>query len=357
MTSTRIRWALALGLGVGACAEDDGLPDLRTYRTDRTVLSAQADYPEVCAGDLREVDEQVARVEEAFGLSPREPIQIYWIDIEYHRCGNPEFLACYRRSPTSDEIFTIWSALNHELVHAVTRDTEFPSQFWNEGTAQMLSGELTFYDDRYVLRAEDLQDNDLFTYITASHFCRFLVETYGMETFVRAARGEPLLDVFGVDADELAARYEREVPYSYPPLRPCPFPELPEVAPGQWSETLEFSCDSPEATQFEHVTWTDDDDAAVFRRVTVPAGTYALELQGGRRVLVEGCMTEPLDEEPTPEFGNGDVHNESQRFGLVDFDADHEHILELTAGTYKVGIASGTLDSARMTVHLRRLDD
>ena len=141
----------------------------------------------------------------------------------------------------------------------------------------MLSDELTSYDERFVLEAEDLQDNELFTYMTASHFCRFLVETFGMERFVRATHGEPLLDVFGAGADELTARYEREVPYSYPPLQPCPFPELPEVAPGEWSEALEFSCDSPEATQLEHATWSADEDAAVFRRVTVPAGTYAIE--------------------------------------------------------------------------------
>src|SRR5690606_20787918 len=129
-----------------------------------------------------------------------------------------------------------------------TRDLDFPSLFWEEGTADLLSGTATFKDSRVVLRPEDLDAQSLDNYITSAHFSRFLMETGGCQNYGRIIRGETFGDVYGEPAEAFTAAYERDAPYGYPPLEPCPFPELPEVEDGVWGETFEISCQSPEAT-------------------------------------------------------------------------------------------------------------
>jgi hypothetical protein len=94
-------------------------------------------------------------------------------------------------------------------------------------------------------------------------------------------RGEATDAVYGVSTAALTDEYERDAPFAYPPLDPCPYPLLPEVDDGVWRERITISYDNPEATQFESVENSANPAAAVFRRLDLEAGTYAFELNNG----------------------------------------------------------------------------
>lgn len=324
---------------VGACSEDDGLnlPPLE-FESERARVGAEPAYFPLCAADLAHIDNRVAFVEDHLGVQRDELLEIYIVS--FPTLGIPcgaDVDGCYL---SDDRILTGWQWIDHEIVHAVARDIEFPSRFWKEGNAELLSGKTTRKDTRVVLQPDDLEAETLTTYLSAAHFSRFLVETRGWDTYNRAIRGEPLEEIYGEDAAQLTEAYERDAPYAYPPLDPCPFPSLPEVEPGVWRERIEVSCESPDGTQFEWVTHSRAPGAAVVRSVELDAGTYAFEFDGGVEFIALACHTEELLEEPTPP-SNGDLYNEVDFWTGTPFPPAGTILLNVTAGTYRVSMSGG----------------
>jgi hypothetical protein len=195
--------------------------------------------------------------------------------------------------------------VDHEIVHAVTREIDFPSLFWDEGAAEILSGRATRKDTSTVLRPEDLVAAQLDTYLTAGHFSRFLVETRGWVAYNRIIRGESFEAVHGESAALVTEEYEREAPFSYPPLEPCPYPALRPDAENRWAETFPLTCEDSAATGTE---WPMG--PTVMRTVELSGGTYAFRVQGASRYFLVGCHTDVLSE-PTDPPSNGDLHNEA----------------------------------------------
>ncbi len=265
-------------------------------------------------------------------------------------------LGCYK--PGEDYIATAWQFVDHELVHAVSKEIRYPSLFWSEGAAELFRTEGTRINPTGELLVDDLSTDHDPDYFSAGHISRFIVEELGWERYRRIVRGEPIDSVLGLPAADLVADYLAAAPHSYPPMSPCPYPELPVVGARAWGERLAFSCASDAATQFETVGSSGSSGAAVVRRVELEGGRYELHQQGGDGVIVVGCQTEELGAEPPP-FSNGDVPNmaEAQQtaFGKR-FDADVVHTVDLTAGVYRLAISSGTNDHATIDFSLRALD-
>lgn len=336
---TRLRTTGLLAVVLAACAEDDGLalPPLE-FESERARIGIDDDESTpLCGADLAHIDRRVAFIEEHLNVRRDDPVEIYILDFDALPCGSDSY-ACY--SNEHDQIYTTWDSLDHELVHAVTREIAYPSLFWDEGAAELLSGKTTRKDTRIVLTPEALDAQELTTYLSAAHFSRFLVETRGWEAYGRIVRGEPFDAVFGESAAALTEEYEREAPFAYPPIDPCPFPRLRQVDDGSWRESFDIACDSPDATQFETVTYSSSRGAAIVRSVELEAGTYAFELTGGSSFIALGCHTSELSEAPIPP-SNGDLLNEVDYASGTEFPMAGVHLLELTDGVYRISISAG----------------
>lgn len=317
------------------------LPPL-AYTTPRTRIGVgrEADAP-LCRADLDHLDAQVAFIETHLGVHRKTPIDIYLLDFDDLPCS-PDAFGCYR--PDDDAIYGAWETIDHELVHAVSREIEYPSLFWSEGAAEVLSGTLSRKDLRVTLTPAAFDVDALTTYLTPAHFSRFLVETRGWERYARIVRGEGFERAYGSTATELTAAYERDAPYAYPALLPCAYPEMAQVDDGVWHESIAIeSCDEPGVTQFEYVTASGTNSPAVIRRIDLEAGTYAFDLDGtGSSLVLLGCTTTPLAERPPSIPSSGDLFNEIDFGQGTLFPSIGAQLLELTAGAYRISVVAPT---------------
>lgn len=353
-SSTEICVAAALALASAACeASGPELPPL-VFESERAIVGIDAELGDtLCAGDLARIDAQLEQVEARLDVRRDDPVAIHLVPFSVIEtiCGSDR-RACYRN--TEDTIYSTWQSLDHELVHAATRDLEFPSLFWTEGAAEVLSGS-TLRDPSVMLSPSDLDVESLTTYRSAGHLSRFLVETYGWEAYGRVLRGDAFDDVIGRSVTELLAEYERDAPYAYPPLEPCPYPRIPQIDETTWRAQVEFSCESAEASEFEGVMYSASSGAAVVRAVELTAGTYDLELSGGEQMFALACHTEPLLDAPRAP-SNGDLYNEIDLALPAPFEANSSHRLELTDGTYLISLSSGTYERASAEVTITRVE-
>lgn len=348
-----LRPVAALPLVLLACSpEGPDLPPLE-LESGRAVIGIDEEFDiTLCRGDLAYIDAQLERAEAQLGVRRSTPVTIYLVasSIIEELCGS-DTNACYRHSEGT--IYSNWQSMGHELVHAAADGLEFPSLFWDEGAAELLSNG-TFRDDRITLEPADLEADTLTTYRSAGHFSRFLVETHGWDAYRRTIRGESLEDVVGQSAAELTAEYERDAPYAHPPLDPCPYPRIPQVDETHWHARLDFSCDSADATEFEAMVTSRSSGAAVYRAVELEAGVYDLQLTGGDAMFAIACHTEELSVAPTAP-SNGDLYNENDLAAALGFESGELHRLELTDGTYLLSVSSGTYDRASAEVSITRV--
>lgn len=310
-----------------------------TIETDRARIALDEDYAAdpPCRGDLEHIDAQVARVEEFLGVERTGPVSIYLGDIDDY-CRDPDKLVgCYRGD--LDMVFTAWAAVDHEIVHAVARDVQFPSRFFSEGTAELLSGS-SRRATTTTLTPADLEAEVLQNYLSAAHFSRFVVETFGRDAFLELISGVPFDDALGVTALEATQHYEDEAPYAYPSMAPCPYPSLPSVADGVWQETVEFTCDSPEASAFEFGRYSQTPHPTIFRTVTLEAGEYEFDYDGGVApgYVLLGCFTDVLETPPAAPPSNGDLFNEIDGGGGTWFPGAGRQILAVPEGTYRIAL-------------------
>ncbi|MBK6920253.1 MAG: hypothetical protein IPH07_22825 [Deltaproteobacteria bacterium] len=337
---------------VAACnAEQADRPAL-DYEGERVRVGTElSDYTPLCRGDLDALDRRVALVEERLAVRRGPPIDIYLMEFDEIPCSG-DLLGCYRRERDRDEIFTTWSAVHHEVVHAAARELQFASLFWSEGAAEVLSGRSTRREMGRVLTPDDLVANHLDTYLSASHFSRYLVERHGWNAYGRIVRGDTFEDALGGSAQTVLTAYEDDAPYAYPPLDPCPYPEIPEIDDATWQAQVTVDCTAPDTTQMEWVEGSSSPLPATFRRIDLSAGTYAFELSPAGSFFLVGCHTDPLDA-PTTLPSNGDLFNEADQGFGTEFPHEGVHVLKLTAGVYRVAIQAPVLVpfEAELVVH------
>ena len=335
-----------------ACnADPTDLPAL-DYEGERVRVGTElSEYTPLCRGDLDALDRRVGLVEQRLGVRRGPPIDIYLMEFDEIPCRG-DLLGCYRREPDRDEIFTTWAAVHHEVVHAAARELQFASLFWSEGTAEVLSGRSTRRETGRVLTPDDLVANHLDTYLSASHFSRYLVEQHGWEAFGRIVRGDTFDDVLGTSAQAVLDAFEGDAPYAYPPLDPCPYPEIPAVDELTWRAQVTVDCTAPDTTQMEWIEGSSTPLPATFRRLDLDAGTYAFELSPAGSFFLVGCHTDPLDGPTTPP-SNGDLFNEADHGFGTEFPHEGVHVLELTEGAYRVAIQAPVLApfAAELVVH------
>ena len=337
----------------GCEGEELDLPSL-DYETEHAVVGVQPSrWLPLCAGDLETIDRTLTSIESRVGLVREDPAEIYLMVSDEAPCRDGA-RACYSRP--LDQVYATWDTLPHELVHAVTRDVEFQSLFWEEGFAEAVSGTPTWKDTRAPLTEDDLLANSLLTYRSAAHFSRFLIETRGWDAYRRVVLdGEPMEDALGSPISSVLDEYEASAPFAYPAMDPCPFPALPLVGDGTWSETLDIDCASQDATQFERVTSSrSNGGVGIVRRLELAAGTYVVHLDGGSEVVALACAAVPLREETEPPT-NGDLFSEFDFALGTPLESGSDHVLVLTAGMYRFAVASGTQDPSSVTLTVREV--
>ncbi len=338
---------VACCVGAQGCAEP--LPPIR-YVTEKALIGTDFDE-EVCPSQLEAIDEQIRFVEGMLDAASDEKIEIYVYSIDSESLPSCDGFGCYDYE--RDIIQTLWPAIGHEVVHAVeARFVARPIRFWSEGIAVALDGRGTHEGWSPVIDNVGVTDYRELDYATTGHFVRWLLENEDPALIKPVLKGESVEAVYGRSIETLAAEYEAEHPFAYPPWSPCDYRALPSVEPERWAETIEISCDNPDGTAGENYR------RSVVRSVELSAGRYALETIGGSGTRIVGCQMDVWEEAP-PELANGDVPNEVENsqtaVGLL-FASGQVHELALTDGTYKVVVATLELEE-QVSVELRRVGD
>ncbi len=339
---------MAVGLfGASGCQESLDLPPIK-YETERARIGTTFDDP-LCGGDLAWFDSHVENVENLAGVTRSKPVEVYIYGNESSPpCPSTPF-GCYY--PEEDVAVAIWPYVDHEMVHAVTGQLQFPSRFWDEGTAQALSENGTHRDPTDTLTVDITHSNKRPNYATAGHFIRFLYEDFGDEAAQQLVRGKPVEEVTGLPLEGLVALYEAEAPHSYAPRNPCADPIVPRLDERTWGAPYNFSCESEDATQFEGV------GAGIVRILELDEpGEYDVLVSGGDGVRIVGCQMDDTEEEP-PDFSNGDVMNQAElsqtAFGTF-FESGTTHRLMLTEGRYRLALTSERNDETQMALRVSK---
>ncbi|MEM9454558.1 MAG: hypothetical protein AAGF11_10290 [Myxococcota bacterium] len=347
MTRHRIPAIVAVAVFVGACAEP--LPPLR-YETEQAVIGTDFGDP-LCGHDLPWIDEQIEFVEEMLDASSSDKVEIYLYNDAPEFCGHEAISGCY--NPERDIVVSMWSAVDHEIVHAVVDRFADARPFWDEGIAEALRLHRPTRRGWVPIEANAAAaDGSHVEYFGAGHFTRWLIENHGTAAVKRVLQGESTDEALGGSIETLAAAYEAEVPEAYPSWAPCDYPPLATIGPEQWAEEVEVTCERSDVTRFSERKRT------LLRSVELAGGRYTFEDRGTETWgQFLGCLTEPLYE-PVGSMMHGDTMSELEHSLTapgIRFEAGVVHTIELTEGLYKLAIPVEE-DGERVEVSLARIE-
>ena len=287
-----------LALALCAC----GPPEpARWYEGEHLRVGTYFDEPRLCRGNVARLDGAAERIASDLdvGLGPR--LDVLWLQGEDElRAYLPKI--CKDRfdggipqgCAFSKTVYGTPSALEHELVHAVVlRAGVVMLDFFNEGLAEALTNKHMIFGKTRPEAELGRPPRDL-DYQTAGHFMRFAIETEGIEGARNLARRSAVAPKrafersFGVSFEEMEARYLEEAPWSFPQREPCAYPELHEVAPGRWDETVAVDCDAEDAEG-------DSTHPQVTRTLLVTEpGPYNVLIPPETWLHLVRCQTDPL---------------------------------------------------------------
>lgn len=330
---------LGLCLAASGCGDLD-LPPI-SHRTDEVAVGLDFDGV-LCTGDLDFLDERVRYLESTFGAS-RDEVEIYLYDEVPDACNGA--FGCYFAD--DDVILTTWSAVDHEIVHAVIHPFTVASDFWEEGAAEAFRPRFTRRGATTVKSnvSKSHRSVDLWT---VGHFVRWLTEDHGgAQRIRRILVGDDFQEVYGRTFDDVVGDYEENSPWSYPSQEWCDAPAL-AGASDDWSEAVSVRCSDPGVSAFVGFS--------VLRAFEVEAaGEYELHVSGGDGVRLHACEEEVLVDQPADEW-RGDVP--SDQSDIVHgkfFSANEIHTLQLEPAKHRMRVSSDGTDNVTITVELRRV--
>ena len=221
-------------------------PEFR-YETEHLRIATNFDQP-LCRGDLDHYESVITTLENVLDTTVHERTDVYLADLTMvppDWCSDEKVEGCYG----DGEIRAHDMSIDHELVHAVIASIGSPKDFWNEGAATSLQTDRTYF---YGAKLSDTLESDSL-YVdrsAAGTFSRWLFETHGVERYRALLRApgsarEAFEQTYEMTIEEAQEQYAAQVPYSYAAFMGCDdYPELPQVADMQWSETIDIDCNN-----------------------------------------------------------------------------------------------------------------
>lgn len=342
------RFAACLCVFTIGCDEGSTTP---VYRTEEAVVHADV---ALCAPHLAYLDAHIRQAEQILEAESDELVDVTVFDALPVPGCPAGTLGCYRREP--DEVRAMWSAVDHEVVHAVgARIAEPLDPFWREGLAEAVSGRRTQAGLESVLDSLDDEPHEL-SYATAGHFVRWLIETHGVEHMPALARGAPFSDIYEINIEAAAETYESTAPWSYPARDSCDFEAIELDENSATTADVVVACDDATAPDYLFL--------ATHRTMRLDqGGEFELRVDRGIGVFIMACQLDVLVDEPDSDFV-GDVLREGSLAtgplpGLPTFfESDVTHALHLEAGAYRFTFqGSEELAPQTMSLEFRRIGE
>ncbi len=303
-----LRTTLTLVGSLIGCGSGAGLP--MTHETEHLRIGTDQDTT-LCAGDLIAFEQTIGRVEDELGVSMPNDVAVSiwsseaWKAVRSDYCeDDPVVLGCM--SYTENAIFTSLPSVSHELVHA-TIPVDDLTPFFAEGLAEVYGGAQSRFGatapaDSLALSGRDIDRP------TATHFVRWLRETWGGAKLGRLARSgkradEHFAEVYGMSFLDAQAMYFADAPFGYASIDACGAAPL-DLADdlGGWRATVAFDCEHGEEVRGY------GDGMMVARTFAIPvAGRYSV-ITDADWITLTRCPTGPIvDPIRLDEFDGQDV--------------------------------------------------
>lgn len=293
-------------------------------------------------------------LEEQLDTTVEEPIDIYlWgrSDPEPPQWCDEGISGCFSRK--RDAVFSDETSLDHELVHAVIATFGDPADIWDEGAAESLASDRTYRDSSLPSASLDTDDPN---YLTAGHFSRWLLNSYGLDLYRELLRHpgsgrQAFEDTYGVRVEDVEGDYFELSPQSYAAMHTCGYPELPLTGERRWEEELDIDCSRADVYGGSR--------SLIVRRELIIAerGFYAFSTTAEAGMIMR-CQDEDYDEVPSEElpelYGDVPAFTKSVIHAYpVPLEGDGVvRVLDLTPGRYElwIGNTSHTNEVARVEV-------
>lgn len=292
---------LVLGtIGLLVACEGDPMPV--SYETEHLRIGTNLEHP-LCAGDLVAYEQIIRRVDDELGLTMKSKVSVWiysketWPDVRAKHCGSERrSLGCM--SYRDDAIYTTWSSVEHELVHAAI-PIENLTPFFAEGLADVYGGDQTRFGLTAPADSLDLSGADMDRW-TARHFVMWLRETWGSAKLGELARlgksaGKRFEKVYGLSFAEAQEMYFAQAPWGYPGLYTCGGASLDYVDEiGGWRAVVALDCDAGEDVRVAGI------GRRTSRTFVIPvAGHYSVSTDAAALSL-RRCVTGPTEEPVRP---------------------------------------------------------
>jgi hypothetical protein len=268
-----------------------------SYETEHLRIGTDLEHP-LCAGDLVAFEATIRRVEDDLSLSMKSKFSVSiwsdeaWKAVRKDYCGSNSSGGC--TSYAENAIYTSWSVVDHELVHAAMPTTNL-TPFFAEGLADVYGGHRARFGLSAPADSLSLSGKEV-DRATARHFVRWLRETYGSAKLGELARlgkhaDERFEDVYGLSFADAQVMYFAEAPFEYPGLDTCggaPLDFADDL--GGWRAVVAFDCGAGEDVRAAGI------GLQVKRTFVIPvAGHYSVSTDADALILSR-CATGPIEE-------------------------------------------------------------
>lgn len=245
----------AMMLALAACEPQYPI----AYETEYMRIAKTFDAP-ICAGTLRVMESDAARIAEQLGGQSYAPVDVvFGVDAVTEHCPPNSTGCAYPGGP----VYTEFHSFGHELVHAFVGKRNSLS-FMEEGLAEAIGGGKTTIHwlnadtpNVSITKAitEEITGNSA-AYTIAGHFIIWLIDRWGLHAFLdlRAALSanatlstisSSFESVYGVSLEAAELAWQTTAPSRYKVGQgDCDGPSQAWATQQRWSGRLEVDCDA-----------------------------------------------------------------------------------------------------------------
>lgn len=289
----------SFALGLAACGPQYPVE----YETEHLLVAKTFSAP-ICAGTLRAMELDAARIAEQLGGQKYAPVDVVLgVEAVTEHCP-PDSTGCAHRG---DPVYTQFNSLGHELVHAFAGG-RISLPFVEEGLAEALGGGMlnvhAFEVDTASISIADevveLTTGDDAAYNIAGHFVVWLIDRWGLDAFLSFRAALPpdaslakiassFEAIYGVSLESAELDWQTTTPSRYRLGQgSCGGPSEVWIDERHWAGRLEVDCDAE--TTFGPLGDSSAVEAGMWTSVLVDVlreGEYQLSVTATRAGAIE----------------------------------------------------------------------